>query len=60
MITTGKAYDEKEAFKVTPAALHKRRKACKNKPPPLVCNSLQPNTLENCYSGGVAVMGFGA
>jgi hypothetical protein len=23
MITTGKAYDEKEAFKVTPAALHK-------------------------------------
>ena len=24
MITTGKAYDEKEAFKVTPSALHKR------------------------------------
>ncbi|HEV7404589.1 MAG TPA: hypothetical protein VGO11_16735 [Chthoniobacteraceae bacterium] len=24
MITTGQAYDEKEAFKVTPSALHKR------------------------------------
>src|SRR4051812_32709746 len=30
MITTGKAYDEREAFKVTPAALHKRLKHLQN------------------------------
>ncbi|HEV7403580.1 MAG TPA: transposase [Chthoniobacteraceae bacterium] len=30
MVTTGQAYDEKEAFKVTPSALHKRLQNLQN------------------------------